>query len=147
MAIQVSLLLQLAIPKVGCVVCWKESQSRSGPVYDIANFLAELYEEGYQASSMNSFRFAISSVHNRVDVVATGKHPMICHVLKGAFNAMPPLPRNTATWNVQTILNYLEGLGTSASLSRKFLTFKLGNAISINPLCRSSSIVAGLLEI
>ena len=97
----------------------------SGPASDVANFLAELHRQGYQSSSLNAFRSAISFAHDQVDGVTIGKHPMICRVHKGAFNARPPLPRYTATWNVQTVLHYLENLGPSASLSLKPLTFTL----------------------
>ena len=52
---------------------------------DVANFLADLHGEGYQSSSLNVFRSAISSVHDKVDGVEVGKHPMISRLLKGAF--------------------------------------------------------------
>ena len=67
-------------------VCWYGERSRdpvSGPVADVANFLAHLFEEGYQSRSLNSFRSAISSVHDSVDGVEVGKHPMISRFLKG----------------------------------------------------------------
>jgi len=102
-------------------LCERNCNPVSGPASDVANFLAELYEEGYQASSLNFFRSAISSAHNQVDGVTIGKHPMICHVLKGAFSARLPLPHYTATWNVQVVLNYLEGLGASAPYHSNFL--------------------------
>ena len=118
---------------------WSAERSRnpvSGPASDVANFLAELYEEGYQASFLNSFRSAISSAHDQVDGVAVGKHPLICCVLKGVFNARPPLPCYTATWNVQIVLQYLEGLGSSTSLLLKFLTFKLARLLALTrPSC------------
>ena len=40
-------------------------QPASGPTSDVANFLAELHKQrGYQSSSLNAFRSAISSVHD-----------------------------------------------------------------------------------
>ena len=51
-------------------VCWCTERGHdpiSGPVADVANFLAYLHEEGYQSRSLNSFRSAISSVHDTVD--------------------------------------------------------------------------------
>ena len=44
---------------------------------EVANFLASLFEEGYQYSSINAYRSAISSVHDRVDGVNVGQHPTI----------------------------------------------------------------------
>ena len=49
----------------------------SGPVADVANFMAHLFEEGYQSRSPNSFHSAISPVHNPVGGVEVGKHPTI----------------------------------------------------------------------
>ena len=71
--------------------------------------------EGYQASSLNAFRSAISSAHDQIDGMTIGKHPLLCLVLKGAFHATsrPPLPCYTAAWNVQTVLKYLESIGLS----------------------------------
>jgi len=115
----------------------------SGPASDVANFLAELFEEGYQTSSLNSFRSAISSAHDHIDGVSIGKHPLICQVLKGTFNARPPLLRYTATWDAQMVLQYLEGIGPSTSLSLKFLTFKLAMLLALTRPSCSADLVAG----
>ena len=48
---------------------WCEQQDRnptSGPVEDTVNFLAELFAEGYQYRSLNAYRSAISSIHQKV---------------------------------------------------------------------------------
>ena len=70
-------------------LCWcsaRGSDPVSGPMSEVANFLADLHEEGYQSSSLNVFRSAISSVHDKVDGVEVGKHPTITRLLKGAFS-------------------------------------------------------------
>ena len=41
----------------------RNSDPFSGPVSEVANFLAVLYQEGYQYNTMNAYRSAISSVH------------------------------------------------------------------------------------
>jgi len=56
----------------------------SGPIADVANFLAK---EGYKSRSLNSFRSAISSVHDPVDRIEVGKHPTISRLLKGAYHS------------------------------------------------------------
>ena len=38
-------------------------------VAEVVNFLADLFEQEYQSRSLNAFRSAISSVHDRVDGV------------------------------------------------------------------------------
>ena len=97
----------------------------SGPVFDVANFLAELHSQGYQTSSLNAYRSAISSVHDRIDDMDVGKHPLLSRLLKGAFHARPPLPRYSKTWDVQVVLRCMEQWGDTTSLSLKLLTFKL----------------------
>jgi len=69
----------------------------------VANFLADLHAQGYQTSSIN--RSAISSVHDRLDDMDVGKHPLVSRILKGAFHARPPLPHYISTWNVQVVLD------------------------------------------
>ena len=118
----------------------------SGPIADVANFLAHLHEEGYRSRSMNAYRSAISSVHDTVDGVEVGKHPMISRLLKGAYHARPPLPRYTSTWNVQIVLQYIDNLGPSSTLLLKLLTFKLVMLLSLTRPSRSADLTALQLD-
>jgi len=43
----------------------------------MANFLAELFKEGFQYISLNAYRSAISSVHEKIDSEVVGQHPLI----------------------------------------------------------------------
>ena len=91
----------------------------------MTNFLADLHSEGYQSSSLNVFCSAISSVHDKVDGVEIGKHPIISCLLKGAFHLRPPLSRYSSTWDVDVVLRYLKDLGPTITLSLRSLTHKL----------------------
>ena len=101
------------------------------PISDVANFLADLHAKGYQTSSLNAYRSVISSVHDKVDDMDVGKHPLVCRVLKGAFHARPPLPRYSAIWDVQVVLDCILQWGDTTSLSLKLLTFKLVMLMSL----------------
>jgi len=82
--------------------CWCSEWDHdpvSGPIADVANFLADLPQSHF----LNSFRPATSLVHDSVDGVEVRKHP---GPLKGASHVKPPLPRYTTTWNVQVALQY-----------------------------------------
>ena len=49
--------------------CWcseRGSDPFRSPIAQVANFLAYLYKEGYQYSSVNAYRSAISSVHEKI---------------------------------------------------------------------------------
>ena len=97
----------------------------SGPIAEVANFLAHLFKEGYQSRPLNACRSATSSLHDRVDGVEVGKHPMVTRLLKGAFHDRSPLPCYTVTWNVQTVLEYVEGINERSLLPLKQLSHKL----------------------
>ena len=112
----------------------------SGPVSEIANFLASPFEKGYQYSSINAYRSAISSVHDRVDGVNVGQHPTIIRLVKGIFNARPPIPRYSDTWDVQTVLNYIESCGKPDKLPLKALTFRTVFLMAITRPSRSADL-------
>ena len=114
----------------------------SGPASDVANFLAELHSQGYQTNSLNAYRSAISSVHDKVDDVEVGKHPLVARLLKGAFHARPPLPRYSGTWNVQVVLDCMLQWGDTSTLSLKLLTFKLVMLMSLARPSRSADLVS-----
>ena len=78
---------------------WCEQWSRdltAGPVEDLVNFLAELFAEGYQYRSLNAYRSAISSIHQKVNI---GQHPLVYRLLKGTYN-QNPLHQGTHTFGM-----------------------------------------------
>ena len=107
---------------------------------EVANFLADLYKQGYQYSSLNSYRSAISSVHEMVEGQSVGQHPIIARLMKGVFHDRPPLPRYTSTWNVQVVITYLESLGATESLDLKMLTWKTVMLLALTCPSRSADV-------
>ena len=106
---------------------WCQRRGRnphSGPVADVVNFLAELFSQGYQYQSLNCYRSAISSAHEKVDGNSIGVHPAVTRLLKGAFHSRPPQPRYSSFWDVGTVISYLQSLGGNDCLNLKHLTLK-----------------------
>ena len=81
----------------------------------MVNFLAELFSQGYQYRSLNSYRSAISSIHGKVEGYSVGEHPLVSRALKGAFNTRPPLPRYNTFWDVGVVVQYIRQLGHNHS--------------------------------
>ena len=124
-------------------VSWCSERSTdpiSGPVSYVVNFLSDLYAQGYQYRSLNSYRSAISSVHDQVDGCPVGQHPLVSQVLKGVFNSRPPLPRYFGTWDVQVVLTFIEGLGPSRDLSLRDLSLKLAMLLALTRPSRSADL-------
>ena len=112
----------------------------SGPISEVANFLASLYQKGYQYNSVNAYRSAISSVHERIDGTVVGQHPIITRLLRGIYNIRPPLPRYSNTWDVQTVLHYLESIEGADTLQLKMLTLKTVFLMAITRPSRSADL-------
>ncbi len=52
---------------------------------ELVNFLADLHDKGYSYRSLNAYRSAISSTHDRVDGTTISQHPLVCRLLAGVF--------------------------------------------------------------
>ena len=122
---------------------WCQRRGRnphSGPVADVVNFLAELFSQGYQYQSLNCYRSAISSVHEKVDGNSIGVHPAVTRLLKGAFHSRPPQPRYSSFWDVGTVISYLQSLGGNDSLNLKHLTLKTVMLLALTRPSRSADL-------
>ena len=108
----------------------------------MANFLAQLFEEGYQYRSLNTYRSAIGSVHEKIDGVEVGKHPLIACILKGVFNKRPPRPKYNSVWDVNQVLAWLKSIGPSESLSLRDLTIKTTMLLALTRPCRGADLAA-----
>ena len=112
----------------------------SCPVGEVVNFLADLFTQGYQYRSLNAFRSAISSVHNKVDGCDVGQHPLVSRLLKGAFHQRPPQPRYTQTWDVGLVTGYIKSKGENKDIPLQDLTHKLAMLMALTRPSRSADL-------
>jgi integrase len=89
------------------------------------DFLAKLFKEGLSYSALNTARSSLSAIVC-ITNMPFGQHPMVKRFMKRAFNLRPALPRNTVTWNVGIVLNYLKCL---PDLSLRQLSIKLATLL------------------
>ena len=103
------------------------------PVLLILDILNDLYTKGYSYSSLNTARSVISALYStdKTDGQNTGKHPLICRVLKGVFNEIPPPPKFQEVWPAEQVLAYLKQLKPLHALKFKELTLELVMLIAL----------------
>ena len=106
----------------------------------IINFLAELFQQGMEYYTVNSYRSAISAYHEFIDGEPVGKHPLVCSALKGVFNLRPPQPKYVFIWDVEKVLNFMDSLPVNKELSPKILTLKVATLMSLTAASRCSEI-------
>ena len=80
---------------------------------------------------INSYRSAISSVHERSDGFSVGQHPIIIRTLKGGYHSRPPLPCYSSFWDVGIMLSHLKQLGCNDDLSLRLLTLKIAMLMAL----------------
>ena len=92
----------------------------------ILDFLAFIFESGYEYRTIWPHRSAISALHNNVEGRPVGDHPQVSSLITGVFNNWPSQPKYNFIWNVQLVLDYLKKeLPANSNLSDKLLGLKI----------------------
>ena len=108
----------------------------------VANFLAILSSTlGLSFSSVNGYKTAIAKFLNDSDSSAAASRP-VKRLMRGVFNANPPLPCYADIWDVNILLKHLESLHPPDTLSDYMLGVKTCALVTVFSLSRSSSVAA-----
>lgn len=105
---------------------------------NIANFLSQLYNEGYEYKTINNYRSAISAIHPLFNGVKVGQNHTITQVMTGIFNKRPPLPRYTNTWDVDLVLNHIQKMPDNKDLCLKELALQTATLMTLTSAARTS---------
>ena len=89
------------------------------------NFLSDMYQAGYEYSTINGFRSEISAIHPHIKRLPVGQDEQVSAVMRGILNANPPTPKYQTFWDVGLVLTYIKSLGENEFLDFKDLTWKL----------------------
>ena len=87
--------------------------------------MTDLFTSGLGYSGINTARCALSSFLNFDQNINIGSHVLVKRFMRGIFVLKPSLPRYAVTWNVNTVLDYLENQYPLESLSLLELSQKL----------------------
>ena len=79
-------------------------------------------------------------MHEKVDGVEIGKHPLVSRMLKGAFNERPPRPKYESIWEVDLVLAMFKKDGPSRTLLLQELTVKTAMLLALIRPCRGADL-------
>ena len=68
-------------------------------VMKILDYLAFLFEKGYEYRTIGCHRSAISAFHDY------HQHPEVCALVSRIFSNRPPQPRYMFVWSVESVIN------------------------------------------
>ena len=80
--------------------------------------------------------------HSPIDGAVVGKHPLVVRLMRRVYNARPPQPRYTTTWDVGQVLHHISSLERNRDLSLKQLSHKLVVLLALANASRASEIYA-----
>ena len=82
------------------------------PISIVLEFLYVVFHESPIAyRTLGVIRSAVSAVA-KVEGSPAGEHHLVCRFMKAAQNLRPAMPRYTETWDPDTVLAHISGLGS-----------------------------------
>ena len=70
----------------------------------VVEFLSAQFKLGFQYSTINTYRSALSATLPHIDGHPVGQHPLVYKLLQGIFNKRAPMPRYQNTWDVGVVV-------------------------------------------
>ena len=89
------------------------------------------YNRGLTYSSLNTARYALSTVILLPNRNTFGNHLLVTRLMKGVFDSRPTLQRYNSIWNVTTVLDFIKTLGPNEELSLKNATLKCVTLVAL----------------
>ena len=80
--------------------------------------------------------------HTDIDGVRIGQHPLVTRLLKGVFNSRPPAAQYTTTWDVSSVLTFIDNSPKNRKLSFQDLTHKVAMLMALSNAYRCSDLAA-----
>ena len=91
---------------------------------------------------MSNHRSALSAYHESIEGFSVGKHPLVCTLMKGASNLIPPQPGYRHIWDVEIVIQKMRDMPHNNSLTLKQLSYKLITLLGLCAIKRSGELAA-----
>ena len=104
------------------------------PLAEIINFLTDLFMEGKEYSTINSYRSATSAIHEE----QIGKDQVLNRFMQGIFNSRLPKPKYTWIWDVNVLLDYIRSMPDPIKLNIQRFPQKVVTLLALSHADRAS---------
>ena len=94
-------------------------------VPQVCRFLRTLAARGLGYGALNAARSALSLILPHVEGEPIGKHPIVCWLIKGAYERNPPKPRYNVFWDVRLVFQMFKNWPDNYHLTLQQLSWKL----------------------
>lgn len=120
----------------------------SPSIPELAEFLVQLHKAGSSYAYLGILRSTVSVLADPGEGgVRVGQDPRITSLFKGFYKLRPPRVRYTATWSVDSVLNFYQRVEIpNKELSLKEHTIKLAMLLGINLIARAGDLNCLLAE-
>lgn len=105
-----------------------------------------MFELGLSYSAINTARSSLSAFGIQYDGIAVGYNVTVVRFMKGIHNLRPSKPRYCCTWDVSSVLTFLQTLSPVKFISLKDLTLKLVTLMALVHATRAQSLHLLTLE-
>ena len=111
------------------------SQRATDPLHTslvhLLDFFTESFERGLQFNTLCRYRSAILSIVHVEGIPEVSSNPLLKRLFRGIFNARPPQPRYTHTWDINLVFNHMRALGPNRYLPFMILSQKVAILLSL----------------
>ena len=107
----------------------------------VCRFLRVLSGRGLGYGALDVARSALAAILPAFDGFEVGKHPLVCRIIKGAYERNPPRSRYSCFWDVNKVFSLLKRWGDTKDLSLKRLSWKLSVLLLLVTSQRGQTIV------
>ena len=91
---------------------------------EIITYLTRLHNDGLSYSAINTAKSMLSSMFEIIHKSDVGGNILVKRFMKGIYHLKPVVPKTLFTWNVKTVLKYLESMDSSI-LTLRLLSIKV----------------------
>jgi hypothetical protein len=124
-------------------VLWARKRDVDPVQADVPEFLTYLSElvstSNLSFATLEGYRSAISTIHPKINGVPLGQNPVVSLFFRGLYNIRPSLPRYSATWSYDVVLEFLENSWSANNLlNLKQLTLKLVALLAVSRPSRAN---------